>query len=91
MPAGSGGPEQLNLERNLRVFLNDIGFLHGPALLSAQEWGQQQFCDGAASHPKLDAKWGRRWLLMPALHVLEEPGLCTSDILEGYTGSLPSC
>lgn len=56
MPAGSGGPEQLNLERNLRVFLNDIGFLHGPALLSAQEWGQQQFCDGAASHPKLDAK-----------------------------------
>lgn len=56
MPAGSGGPGQLNLERILRVFLNYIGFLHGPALLAAQDWGKQRFCAGALRHPKLDAK-----------------------------------
>ena len=56
MPAGSGIPEQLNLERNLRVFLNDTGFLHGPALLSAREWAEQWFCARAVRHPKLDAK-----------------------------------
>jgi len=50
--------------------MNYIGFLHGPGLLSAQEWGEQWFHARTARHPKLETKWGTRWLVIPALHTL---------------------